>query len=237
MNESTLTIGDKSESAPPKDNGIAGGKASDLLREKSSRDSSRASSPGGPAPGGSQGTGKKKGRPPKNAAGFSKEKIDEEVGDPEVEAAREEFESCLVAILVTATDGLADTKFESLKILYPDAVARGLSDKFRLTEKERKYFGSLAIRLWRKYIGDSYLFTDESIAALYAVQYIMRNIEGMVQSRKAESVKHVPQPKSAAEQSGVQSPPNPDRGSSTDGKEHLNGAPDSQSPGAARVGL
>jgi hypothetical protein len=185
----------------------------------------------GTASSGKTGKPKKKiGRPTKNLAGFSAEKIDEVADDPELEAARVEFEEVLVELLVATTDNLADSRFLLLKQRFPEAEARGLADKFRLTDSEKKYFGGVAIRLWRKYLGDKYLFTDESIAAVYALKYCMRNFEGFSQSNKVlQEMKNAKQPP-YQKQPGLQSAPRPGPGSEQDRQINANGSADLHSP-------
>jgi hypothetical protein len=177
---------------------------------------------------------KKTGRPTKNLAGFSEAALDEISDDPEVEAARLEFEEVLVELLVATTDNFADTRFVLLAKKFPEAEARGLSDKFRLTEKERKYFGGVAVRLWRKYLGDKYLFTDESIAGIYALKYFMRNFEGFNQARKIESELNA---KSDDKQPGLQGATRPGTGSQPNGQEHANGATDRDSSRVPGISL
>jgi hypothetical protein len=174
------------------------------------------SSKSGPAPGGKKKPGR--GRPPKNVAGFPKEEIDEVVDDPEIEAARQEFEAILVGLLVSTTDNIADSRFELLKTEYPEAVAKGLADKARLTEKEREYFGAVAIRIWRKYLGDKYLFSDEGVAAMYALNYLIRNWEPMSQSKKIEAKINGNKKPGSDQQSGLQSQARPNSRSESNGK-------------------
>lgn len=162
---------------------------------------------------------KKRGRPTKKA-GLAPEVVDEENDDPELEAARAEFEGALVEIMVAATDGLADARYETLKKKYPDDAARGLADKARLTESEKKYFGALAIRLWRKYLGDKYLFTDESIAALYLARYFLRNLEGITQARKIDKESAEEANATAAKRSQLQSPSSPSPRDNGNGKDN-----------------
>lgn len=234
--ETPVIIGSDGKLTPSADAGSTRPKVSDFDSFKGAEATSGPSAGRGQAPGGKKAGAKNKGgRPPKNTAGFSKEKIDEEMDDPEVEAARAEFEEVLVGILVATTDGLADAKFETLKLKYPEAVARGLADKFRLTEKERDYFGKVAIRLWRKYLGDKYLFSDEGIAAAYALAYILRNFEGLSASGKIEKEKNAAA--SPGKQPGVQSTPDSNPRSPAGGQEHTNGADNSHAPRRTGVDL
>jgi hypothetical protein len=226
IDDPVLPIGNPSEPAAAEDNGKPGKKVGGLASFQGADGTSPSSAGRGSAPGGKKGKGKTKiGRPPKNGAGFSEEKISEVVDDPEIEAARAEFEDCLVELLVATTVNLADAKFEVLKLKYPEAVARGLADKFLLTEKEKKYFGGVAVRLWRKYLGDKYLFTDEAIAGVYLLQYLMRNLEGLSQSRKIEKEKN-----ETVKRPGLQSETPPSDRSVENGKVHANGAVDSPAP-------
>jgi hypothetical protein len=181
-------VGAGGEPAAAKVSGLPGRKVGDLDAFKSAGGIQPPSASGGPAPGGRKGAAKKPvGRPPKNAAGFSAKAIEEVAGDPEVEAARAEFEAMLVHLLASTTDSLADSRFEILKGKFPAEYARGLADKARLTEKEKTYFGQVAIRLWRKYLGDKYLFSDEGIAGAYLLQYLLRNLEAMNQVKKIKA--------------------------------------------------
>ncbi|HXL73906.1 MAG TPA: hypothetical protein VN963_09815 [bacterium] len=176
---------DKSPASPAEDPGIARRETSNLNSFKSSNGTGGAVAGKSSASGGKNGAGKKPiGRPPKNGAGFSKERLDETLIDPEVEAARVEFEACLVELLVATTENFRDARYEVLKSQHPEAVARGLADKALLTPSEKKYFSGVIIRLWRKYLGDHYLFSDEAIASVYLAQYILRNWAGIAEVRR-----------------------------------------------------
>lgn len=200
---------------------------------KSSEDSSGPLAGGGPASGGKKGKGPKKaGRPPKNLAGFSEAKIEGLEDDPEIEAARLEFEEVLIELLVSTTDNIADARYTVLVKKFPEAEARGLADKARLTDKERKYFGGVAVRLWRKYLGDKYLFTDEAIAGVYALQYGLRNWEPMAQAKKIEDGLN-----GKNKQSGLQSAANPNPRSIGHREEHTNGSSDPHPPRSAHLGV
>lgn len=189
---------------------------------------------GSPSGGKKGGAKKKEGRPANNGAGFSKTAIDEEVVDPEIEAARAEFESVLVELLVSTTDNIADARFILLKKRFPEAEARGLADKARLTDKEKKFFGGLAVRLWRKYLGDKYLFTDEAIAAVYALQYILRNIEPIKAAKKIEAEING---KSADQQSRLPVAPGANNGSIGHRENRIGNPDDLHSSGPARTDL
>jgi hypothetical protein len=233
--DATDTIADKGQPTPPALPGVAGRKIDDIDALKGSGLSGGPSGSGGPAPGGKSGVKKNPvGRPPKNGAGIPAAKIDQAVVDPGVEAARAEFESVLVELLVSTTDGIADSRYEILKAKFPDAVARGMAEKARLTEKEKKYFGAVAIRLWRKYLGDKYLFTDEGIAAVYAFAYFSRNAEGFSQARKIQAeINGKSQPK----QPGIPGAPGAGAGSERNGKDHASDTPGLQPPRAISPGV
>ena len=195
-------------------------------REIDSLDSFKMSKTGGAstagrpqAAGGKAGKPPKKiGRPPKNLPGISGEKMDTLLEDTEMEACREEFEGALIYLLVTLTDGWADESFKLLCSHYPEAEARALSDKAKLTEREKQTFGKIAIRLWRKYVGDKYLFTDEGLAAVIALNYSVRNLPRISLERKLKAKND--------KQSRLQSPPRPSSGGEQNGKEHVSVSPD-----------
>jgi hypothetical protein len=186
---------------------------------------SSAPGPGkGPASGGKKGTTKKSiGRPPKNLAGFSGSSLEEVFASPDIEAARAEFEEVLTYILVATTDGIADSRYELLKTEFPEAVAKGMADKARLNEREKKYFSAVAIRIWRKYLGDKYLLSDEGIAAAYFAQYMLRNWEPMMQARKAGEKINATK---SDQQSRLQAPARPDSGNNGNGKDGTRLPPD-----------
>lgn len=235
MSENAITLGSAGEPSTTENVGGLGRKTGDLDSFKSPAGTDGSSPRGGSPPSGKKDRAKNRGgRPPKNLAGLSAAKIDEVVDDPEIEAARAEFEGVLVELLVSTTDGLADSRFEILKAKFPEEVARGMADKARLTDKEKKYFGGVAVRLWRKYLGDKYLFTDEGIAGVYLLQYGLRNAEGISQARKIK--KEINGTKDD-QRPGLPSPAGADLGHERNGKIDPSGPADLQPPGPARVNL
>lgn len=226
---------DKSTSPPAENNGSPGRETGNL-NSFQSPSGPGASSPGkSSASGGQKGKGKAKiGRPSKNTAGFSKEVLDQEIVDPEIEASRVEFEGVLVHLLVATTEGIRDTRFEVLKKQYPADVAKGMADKALLTEPEKKYFSSVVIRLWRKYLGDKYLFSDESIAAAYVGQYLLRNWTGMAEAKKIEQEL---KEQKVEKQPGLQSAAGSGDRRESDGKNDANGAPGPQPSGAVNSNI
>lgn len=231
MSDATLEKGSPTVAAKAAADGKIGPKVADLASFQSPPSTGGTSADRGSSPSGKSGKGKSKiGRPPKNSAGFSKAKIDEVEDDPDVEAAREEFETVLVELLVAATDGMADSRYQTLLKKYPQSEAKGLADKARLTDKERKYFGGVAVRIWRKYLGDKYLFTDEGIAAVYGINYAMRNFEGFNAARKITAEENA---KSANKQPGVPSPAGSRPGGERDGKDGASLSNGSHAPGDA----
>lgn len=216
-NATALPPGTDSKPTTPENDGLFGRKIGELDSFKSSPGTSAPSPGKASTSGGKKSEGKgKKGRPPKNGAGFSKDAIDEEMDDPQIEAARAQFEEVIVYFLVATTDGFAESRFTLLRKKFPnEAEARALADKAKLTDEEKKIFGGIAVDLWRKYLGDKYLFTKEGIAAIFLLQYGMRNFEGFNQTRKIEAELNA---KSDPKQSRVQSAPKPDPGHDRNGK-------------------
>jgi hypothetical protein len=236
VNEKSDTIGSAAPPVEAASAGVPGRKTGDLDAFKNPEGPGAASPGRGPSLGGKKSGAKNKGgRPPKNAAGFSAEKIDQVADDPEIEAARLEFEGVLIELLVSTTDNLADARYEILKAKFPDDVARGVANKAKLTDKEKKFFGGLAVRLWRKYLGDKYLFSDEAIAGIYLLQYCLRNIEGVKQARAIE--KEIASGKPNDQQSGLPGPPNSRNGNHADGKDDPGRPARSLTPGPSGPGV
>lgn len=212
--------------APTEDAGKPRRTLGDVSGAEGSSGASASFARRGSSPRGNAGKAKKgPGRPTKNAAGFPQSSIDEVVIDPEVEAARAEFEEVLTELLVSTTEGIAESRYILLKKSFPEAEARGLANKALLTDKERKYFSSVIVRIWRKYLGDQYLFSDEAIAGVYVFQYLLRNWTPMAEAKKIETeINDKKQPV-------VQSPQPVSAGGQASGQVNPSGAPDSNARG------
>jgi hypothetical protein len=234
-----LTGGSEGDTPEATDGGKNGRQVSGFDAFKSSGKPVTPNRTGASSPGGKGSSKKSKIARPKKAL---VPMDDSEVDDPEMEAARSELEECLIELLVTSTDSIADGRYAVLVKKFPEAEARGLADKARLTEKEKEFFGKLAVRLWRKYLGDDYIFSDETIAGIYFIRYMIRNAEGLKQAKaiiaeEDQEKKNGATKKGADQQPRLQSPPRFNPGSQPVGEVHARQQVNLQPSGPAHPGL
>jgi hypothetical protein len=102
------------------------------------------------------------------------EPIPEPVED---ETLRDEFQASLVAILEATGNEIADYRYKVLVVRYGREIAKEASDTARLSEPEKKMIGGMAVRLWKKYVGLGFEYTDEMMLSLILLKIGLRNIE------------------------------------------------------------
>lgn len=172
------------------------------------QDPGRSAGPGAgrtppPLPKNKGGRPRNDGRPPGSGPSVSKEAREAGMSDAEMEAAKAEFEASLVYVIFAFTDEKAESSYEILKAKYPEDVARGKADKWKLTDMERKVGGPLITRIYRKYVGDNFKYSDEMLAAVMVGKYYLRTA-GTASDEKA-CLKLITPENGNAKQPGLQS--------------------------------
>jgi hypothetical protein len=246
-NETPVTIGDQGELTTAENPNGIGRKTGDLPSFQGADGTGGSSSPGGSTSGGKSSTEKRgRGRPKgsvKSLPSASPSRAREpDLSDDETEAARAELESLIVELLTTYGVDTAESRFQKLRLKYPDAEARGMANAAILTETEKSYFAPFVVRLWRRFFGDKYLFTPDGICAVVMLKYFARNMEPFSACRKIEAelkaeIKPKPNAKPDDQRTELPSAARLVAGSNGNGKDNLGLSSHLQSSGSPRSDL
>jgi hypothetical protein len=152
------------------------------------------------------------------------------LGEDEVEGLRRDLEDLLKELILLTTEDWADERLKQLQNAgETPATAKFFSDKLRLTATEKKMFGKMVSRIYAKYLGVDFAYSDEIFTAALAIGYYLRNREGNAMIKKIADRSIIP--KGTVERAGLQAKPNPDHRLNGSGEEHARGAVHQAPPG------
>ena len=122
--------------------------------------------------------------------------------DAQAEADRRNFELIVAELVINTTEEMAKERFDLLVMVHPADLARLHAEKLRLNDMEKRAIGPLAGRLYAKYVGDNFTYSDEMMATGLAICYYLRNREGFALVAK---IRNQNGNGKGAEQPGIQS--------------------------------